>query len=256
MPFTAAPVRFRKNDFTEERESDIRKTLEKAVTAGYEILQSGGNSLDAVTRAVTLLEDSPHFNAAKGAVFNAEGKNELDASIMNGADLSAGAVAAVHNIRNPILLARQVMMDSPHVMLMGEGAEVFARNHGIRFEDDDYFFTEYRWQQLKKIQASDNPDALLLSEAEDRWFSTVGAVALDRKRGPGRRYFNRRHDQQALGVELVTHRSSAPAPMPITVPAQSAQPVTVNFSFAPPQPATFARGFSTRASAWKILRMQ
>lgn len=169
----------RKNDFTEERESDIRKTLEQALTAGYEILQSGGSSLDAVTRAITLLEDSPHFNAAKGAVFNAEGKNELDASIMNGADLSAGAVAAVHNIRNPILLARQVMMDSPHVMLMGEGAEVFARNHGIQFEDDEYFFTEYRWQQLKKIQASDNPDALLLSEAEDRWFSTVGAVALD-----------------------------------------------------------------------------
>jgi beta-aspartyl-peptidase (threonine type) len=169
----------RKNDFTAERENEIRATLREAVTAGYQILQTGGSSLDAVSRAITLLEDSPHFNAGKGAVFNAEGKNELDASIMNGADLSAGAVAAVHNIRNPILLARQVMVDSPHVMLMGEGAEIFARNHDIQFEPDDYFFTEYRWQQLKKIQSSADPEALLLSEATDYWHSTVGAVALD-----------------------------------------------------------------------------
>jgi len=169
----------RKDDFTETREKEIRETLRQAVTAGYQVLQDGGTSLDAVTLAITLLEDSPHFNAGKGAVFNAEGKNELDASIMNGADLNAGAVAAVHNIRNPILLARAVMTYSPHVMLMGEGAEVFARNHDIQFEDDEYFFTEYRWQQLKTIQASADPDALLLSEATDRWHSTVGAVALD-----------------------------------------------------------------------------
>jgi len=169
----------RKNDFTETREKEIREMLRKAVTAGHQVLVDGGTSLDAVTLAVTMLEDSPHFNAGKGAVFNAEGKNEMDASIMNGKDLSAGAVAAVHNIRNPILAARAVMADSPHVMLMGEGAEIFARDHGIRFEDDAYFFTDYRWQQLQAIQSSADPEAQLLSEVPDRWHSTVGAVALD-----------------------------------------------------------------------------
>jgi len=170
----------RKNDFTETREQEIRETLRQAVTAGHQVLLDGGTSLDAVTLSITLLEDSPYFNAGKGAVFNAEGKNELDASIMNGADLSAGAVAGVHNIRNPILLARAIMAHSPHVMLMGEGAEIFARDNNIRFEDDDYFFTDYRWQQLKAIQSSADPEALLLSEASDRWHSTVGAVALDK----------------------------------------------------------------------------
>jgi beta-aspartyl-peptidase (threonine type) len=169
----------RKNDFTDAREQEIRETLEQAVKAGHAILASGGSSLDAITLAITILEDSPHFNAAKGAVFNAEGKNELDASIMDGSNLDAGAVAAVHNIRNPVLLARKVMTDSVHVMLMGEGAEVFARNHGIKFEDDEYFFTDYRWQQLQTAKASANPETYLLSETPDRWFSTVGAVAVD-----------------------------------------------------------------------------
>jgi beta-aspartyl-peptidase (threonine type) len=169
----------RKNDFTEAREQEIRGKLEQAVQAGHGILSSGGSSLDAITLAITILEDSPHFNAGKGAVFNAEGKNELDASIMDGSNLNAGAVAAVHNIRNPVLLARKVMTDSDHVMLMGEGAEVFARNHGIVFEDDKYFFTEHRWQQLQKAKASARPETYLLSETPDRWFSTVGAVAID-----------------------------------------------------------------------------
>ena len=170
----------RKNDSTEAMEQEIRKTLEHAVKAGHEILSSGGSSLDAITLAITMLEDSPHFNAGKGAVFNAEGKNELDASIMDGSNLNAGAVAAVHNIRNPVLLARKVMTDSVHVMLMGEGAEIFARKNGIEFEDDEYFFTENRWQQLQKAKAKANPEAYQLSESPDQWFSTVGAVALDR----------------------------------------------------------------------------
>lgn len=169
----------KKSDFTETREREVKETLKQAVKAGYQILTSGGSSIDAVTFAITMLEDSPHFNAGRGAVFNTEGKNELDASIMDGSDLNAGAVAAVHNIRNPILLARKVMTDSAHVMLMGEGAEIFARQHGIEFADDDYFFTEYRWEQLKKVQSSANPDAYLLSESPDRWHSTVGSVALD-----------------------------------------------------------------------------
>jgi len=169
-----------KGEFSTEKENEIRAALERAVRAGHEILAAGGSSLDAVTRAVTELEDSPHFNAGRGAVFNAEGKNELDASIMEGNGLNAGAVAAVHNVRNPILLARRVMTDSPHVMLMGAGAESFAREQGIAFEDDDYFHTDYRWQQLQKAKASDRPDATFLSETPDQWFSTVGAVALDR----------------------------------------------------------------------------
>jgi beta-aspartyl-peptidase (threonine type) len=168
-----------KGDFSEDREREIRETLEQAVRAGYEILATGGASLDAVTRAITILEDSPHFNAARGAVFNAEGKNELDASIMDGSDLNAGAVAAVHNVRNPVLLARKVMTNSAHVMLMGDGAEQFARDHDIAFEDDDYFFTQYRWQQLQKAKAKDNGETTFLSETPDQWFSTVGAVALD-----------------------------------------------------------------------------
>ena len=168
-----------KGDFSEDKELEIRETLERAVRNGHAILSAGGSSLDAVTKAITTLEDSPHFNAARGAVFNAEGKNELDASIMDGSDLNAGAVAAVHNVRNPVLLARKVMTDSVHVMLMGDGAEQFARDHDIAFEDDDYFFTEYRWQQLQKAKATDNGETTFLSETPDHWFSTVGAVALD-----------------------------------------------------------------------------
>jgi len=168
-----------RSDFAEGMETEVRNTLEAAVRAGYGVLKIGGTSLDAVTTAVTMLEDSPFFNAGKGAVFNADGKNELDASIMEGAGLDAGAVAAVHNIRNPILLARKIMTDSPHVMLMGDGAEQFARDNGIRFEDDAYFFTEYRWQQLLKARAEGTGDKAFLSETPDRWFSTVGAVALD-----------------------------------------------------------------------------
>ena len=173
-----------KEALSPEQEAEIRATLEQALRAGHSILAGGGSSLDAVTRAVTLLEDSPHFNAGRGAVFNAEGRNELDASIMEGAGLNAGAVAAVHNVRNPVLLARKVMSESPHVMLMGEGAEIFAREHGIAFEDDAYFFNEYRWQQLQKAQAVDRAGSetgsTFLSETPERWFSTVGAVALDR----------------------------------------------------------------------------
>jgi beta-aspartyl-peptidase (threonine type) len=169
-----------KGEFSAEREREIRADLERAVRAGHAILEAGGSSLDAVTHAVTLLEDSPHFNAGRGAVFNYEGKNELDASIMNGAERQAGAIAGVHNVRNPILLARKVMTDSPHVMLAGAGAEAFAREQGIVFEDDAYFFNEYRWQQLQKAKAGLETGATFLSETADQWFSTVGAVALDR----------------------------------------------------------------------------
>lgn len=169
-----------REDMTPEKEQVIRDTLAVAARAADDILRSGGSSLDAVTAAVVLLEDSPHFNAGRGAVFNAEGKNELDASIMDGSNLDAGAVAFVRNVRNPILLARKIMSDSKHVMLAGEGAETFAREQGIAFEPDDYFYTEHRWQQLEKARAAEDPEATYLSETPDQWFSTVGAVALDR----------------------------------------------------------------------------
>ena len=168
-----------KQDFTAPMELEIRGALKKAVQAGHDVLSAGGSSLDAITLVITILENSPHFNAGRGAVFNAEGKHELDASIMDGSNLEAGAVTGVQNVRNPILLARKIMTDSVHVMLMGEGAEVFARANGIEFADDDYFFTERRWQQLQNAKSKEKQDAHLPSESPGRWLSTVGAVALD-----------------------------------------------------------------------------
>ena len=162
-----------------EQETKIRAKLEEAVRAGHQVLQDGGTGLDAVTRAVTILEDAPFFNAGRGAVFNADGKNELDASIMDGKTLNAGAVAGVHNVRNPVLLARKVMTESVHVMLIGDGAEAFAREQGIAFEDDDYFHTDYRWEQLQKARARAKESASA-ADTPDTWLSTVGAVALDR----------------------------------------------------------------------------
>ena len=168
-----------REDLSAEQETEIRAKLEQAARAGHEILQSGGSGLDAVTRAVTILEDAPFFNAGRGAVFNADGKNELDASIMDGKTLNAGAVAGVHNVRNPVLLARKVMTESVHVMLIGEGAEAFAREQGIAFEDDAWFHTDYRWEQLQKARAKAKETADSAG-APDTWLSTVGAVALDK----------------------------------------------------------------------------
>ena len=167
-----------RENLSAEREAEIRAKLAEAARAGHGILSAGGTALDAVTRAVTLLEDAPFFNAGRGAVFNAEGQNELDASIMDGATLNAGAVAGVHGVRNPVLLARKVMTDSVHVMLIGEGAEAFARQQGIAFEDDSYFHTDFRWEQLQRAKAK-APESADARGTPDTWLSTVGAVALD-----------------------------------------------------------------------------
>ena len=140
--------------------------LERALDAGHRILAEGGRSLDAVTAAVVALEDDPLFNAGRGAVYNAEGRHELDASIMDGATLRAGAVAAVSRIRNPVLAARAVMEKSPHVLLAGTGAERFALAHGISLKGKSYFHTAERLAALKK--------------GLKRHHGTVGAVALDR----------------------------------------------------------------------------
>jgi len=142
------------------------EALELALDAGHQILAGGGSSLDAVTAAVVALEDDPLFNAGRGAVYTAAGKHELDASIMDGATLRAGAVAAVSRIRNPVLAARAVMETSPHVLLVARGAEQFARQHGLPLVRDTYFNTQERREALRK--------------GLKRHHGTVGAVALDR----------------------------------------------------------------------------
>jgi beta-aspartyl-peptidase (threonine type) len=167
-------------ELADDREAAIRAALQDSVLAGYRALIDGAPSTDAVVAAIRVMEDSPLFNAGKGAVFNADGKHEMDASIMAGSSLSAGAVAAVRHIRNPIDLALRVMTDSEHVMLMGDGAEEFARQQGYEMMDPAYFSTEFRRQQLLRIKARDasvkpGPAA----DQDDQWFSTVGAVALD-----------------------------------------------------------------------------
>ena len=139
-----------KSSMTDEKEAAIRATLKASIEAGYKALSEGKASTDAVTTAINVMEDSPLFNAGKGAVFNAAGKNEMDASIMEGAGLNAGAVASVSHIKNPINLASKVMTESEHVMLMGAGAEEFARQQGFEMMDPAYFHTDFRWQQLQR----------------------------------------------------------------------------------------------------------
>ncbi len=160
-----------KSSMTSEQEALYRTRLAEAVEIGYAILETGGSSLDAVEAVVQRLEDDSLFNAGKGAVLNSEGKVELDASIMDGSTLKAGAVAALRHVKNPIRLARAVMEKSEHVFLIGEGAEKFAQEHGLELVDESYFFTEARWQSLQKAKAKD------LWEKEQH--GTVGAVALD-----------------------------------------------------------------------------
>ncbi len=169
-------------DMTREREIAVRAALTKALEAGAKILDAGGSSLDAVTASVVVLEDSPYFNAGKGAVFTHEGRNELDASVMEGATRRAGSVAGVQRVRNPVLLARAVMEKSPHVMLAGPGAEEFARSVGIRLVDPAYFRTDERWDQLQEALRREKspPEAHASAEDATRYLGTVGAVALDR----------------------------------------------------------------------------
>jgi len=162
---------------TEENEKAYRADLERALDAGYAVLEAGGSSLDATVAAVRIMEDSPLFNAGIGAVFSHEGINELDAAIMDGATRKAGAVAGVRHIRNPIDLARMVMERTPHVLLTGEGAEEFALEQGVQLVPGSYFYTERRWKQLEEARREDK----LASADEDiGFFSTVGAVARDR----------------------------------------------------------------------------
>lgn len=165
-------------DLSDEKEKAIRDTLSRALLAGHERLENGASAVDAVEAAILVLEDSPHFNAGHGAVFNSQGGHELDAAIMDGRSRNAGAITGVSHIRNPILLARRVMTESPHVMLAGAGAEEFAVAEGFELVDEAYFSTDYRRQQLERAQA-EQTSSNALPPPELR-YGTVGAVALDK----------------------------------------------------------------------------
>jgi len=172
--------------FNEEQQKAYTQKLEEALNAGYTILENGGISLNAIQAAINVMEDSPLFNAGKGAVYNSEGNQEMDAAIMNGNTLNSGAVAGVNHIKNPILAARIVMDSSKHVMLSGKGAEIMAKKYGIEMVDSSYFFTKKRLNQLRKIQGKeeiqlDHTAFLIKNELiDDHKFGTVGAVAIDK----------------------------------------------------------------------------
>jgi beta-aspartyl-peptidase (threonine type) len=168
------------SELTPELEREYRAGLEAALRAGYEVLQrEQSTSLDAVEEAIRTLEDNPLFNAGKGAVFTHEGRNELDASIMEGQHLRGGAVAGVCIVRNPISAARAVLEKSRHVMLIGRGAEVFATEAGLEIVDPQYFWTERRWQEWKRARDAEAIRQSHVERPTAEW-GTVGAVALDR----------------------------------------------------------------------------
>jgi beta-aspartyl-peptidase (threonine type) len=178
-----------RSKMTPELEAKYRADLERALRTGHDVLEKGGTSLDAVVATFEILEDSPLFNAGKGAVFTHDGKNELDAAIMDGATLKAGAVAGVQHIKNPIALARLVMDRSIHVMLTGDGAEQFAKENGVKLVDAKYFYTEQRWKGLQDTIREEDAErkagkksayVVRMSEDDDHKFGTVGCVALDR----------------------------------------------------------------------------
>ncbi len=164
-----------KSSMNPEKERIYKNALDSALEKGFDVLAKGGTSTDAVQAAVTDLEDCPLFNAGKGSVFTNEGRHEMDASIMEGNELKAGAIAGVRNVRNPIQLARMVMDKSDHVFLSGAGAEDFARRIHLATEPDNYFFDQYRYDQWLEIRDEDK----VRLDHSDKKFGTVGAVALD-----------------------------------------------------------------------------
>lgn len=160
-----------------EKERETRKVLEKALLAGSEVLKKGGAAQDAVVAAVAVMEDSPLFNAGKGSVFNAEGKHEMDASLMEGSNRQAGAVTGIVSVKNPVILCREIIRSSEHVFLSGSGAEEFAREHGFEMMPPEYFYDEFRFQQWQSVRGTTRS---MLDHTDERKFGTVGAVAMDR----------------------------------------------------------------------------
>lgn len=161
------------NEMPEARQAEFKAKLEEALLRGAEILKSGSTSIEAVTEVIKILEDSPLFNAGKGAVFTSNGENELDASIMEGSNLNAGAVSGVRDIRNPIMAAREIMLNSEHVFLSGDGASEYARQQGLDMVKNDYFFTPARYKSLKQLQERER------ERGPSDNTGTVGCVALD-----------------------------------------------------------------------------
>lgn len=186
-----------KSQISAEKEKAYTDALNTALEKGYAILKDGGAAVDAVEAVIRYMEDNPLFNAGKGAVFTNEGKNELDAAIMDGKTLKAGSVAGVTTIKNPVSAARAVMEKSPHVMMAGRGAEQFARQMGLEIVDPSYFYTEERWKGFQRVKAKDSttaesdsirhgfnnsvnpPGTLKQPGNHDEKYGTVGAVALD-----------------------------------------------------------------------------
>lgn len=171
------------SEITAAMEQAYTAALQQALNAGYTVLENGGPAMDAVKAAVVSLENNILFNAGRGSAFTKNGTHEMDASIMNGENLAAGAVAAVQNIRNPVLLAEAVMLHSPHVFLTGEGASAFAAKQQIQREPDDYFYSQFRYDQWQQVKDS---EAYLLDHStadqikKEKKFGTVGAVACDK----------------------------------------------------------------------------
>jgi len=173
-----------KEDMTAELEQAYIKGLDESLAAGFAVLEEGGTAVNAVKAAIVVLEDNLLFNAGRGSVFTKKGVQEMDAAIMDGKDLSAGSVAGIRNIRNPIVLATEVMLQSNHVFLSGKGANDFAIKQGIKLEPDEYFFSQFRYDQWKEIRDSDNYSLDHTHKGveelmKDKKFGTVGAVACD-----------------------------------------------------------------------------
>ncbi|MFN8291961.1 MAG: isoaspartyl peptidase/L-asparaginase [Chitinophagaceae bacterium] len=169
----------RREDMTDEMEAAYKKGLQEALDAGYALLAEGKTAVEAVKAAVISLEDNILFNAGRGSVFGNDGRQEMDASIMDGSNLMAGAVSAVRNIRNPVELAYTIMTKSQHVMLNGDGAGDFAKLHGLKTEPDDYFFSSFRYEQWRQMQGMEEAALDHNVKLKDKKFGTVGAVAVD-----------------------------------------------------------------------------
>ncbi|HEV2321328.1 MAG TPA: isoaspartyl peptidase/L-asparaginase [Gammaproteobacteria bacterium] len=214
-----------RKDMTPEMDAQYRAGLKQALEAGYAVLKDGGRSLDAVQAAIRVMEDNPLFNAGKGSVFDHDGKNEMDAAIMDGATLKAGAVAGVQHIKNPIELARLVMDKTPHVLLIGAGAEAFARSQGMSMMPASYFYTRHRWDELQKALKEEKTGGPSASAEQypgttARGYGTVGAVALDSRGelaagtstgGLTNKYYGRVGDSPIIGAGTYANDASCGA---------------------------------------------
>jgi hypothetical protein len=231
-------------DMSADAERRYRAGLKEAIDAGFAELAAGGTSMDAVTRAVVLLEDNPLFNAGKGAVFTLDGRNELDASIMDGSTLKAGAVCGVTRIRNPVQLARAVMEKSEQVMLAGTGAEEFAAAQGFSFVPQSYFHTPERWMQLERIRAGDTG----LSPLTISHIGTVGAVAVDARGRLAAATSTGGMTESAINASA-TRPSSAPARTQTIARAPYPPRDMAKYLFAPSWLTTSARECAMAAAA-------